>query len=146
MINITDGHSCDVSNSRFKCDDDSFSTLLSQYRKSNIISIVSGLHAPQKFQVETRLATFNDWPPSIPVKPQELAEAGFYYTGRNDTVECFACGGRVQRWIKGDIPWVEHVRHHPFCVYLVWCKGREFIMNNFSPGGDPDDDGYDTVF
>lgn len=31
-----------------------------------------------------RLHTFKLWPPSITQTPEELADAGFYYTGRSD--------------------------------------------------------------
>ena len=38
---------------------------------------VSGLS-----QLEARLATFHEWPPGLEQRPEDLAEAGFYYTGR----------------------------------------------------------------
>ena len=38
---------------------------------------VSGLS-----RLEARLATFDEWPPGLEQRPEELAEAGFYYTGR----------------------------------------------------------------
>ena len=31
---------------------------------------------------EGRLQTFFDWPPSHPIQPLDLAEAGFYYSGK----------------------------------------------------------------
>ena len=38
---------------------------------------------PEYKDLQARINTFErrSWPPSIPVKPQELADAGFYYTG-----------------------------------------------------------------
>ena len=33
-------------------------------------------------QLEARLATFTEWPSGLQQRPEELAEAGFYYTGR----------------------------------------------------------------
>ena len=32
-------------------------------------------------QLEARLATFKEWPSGLQQRPEELAEAGFYYTG-----------------------------------------------------------------
>ena len=32
-------------------------------------------------QLEARLATFREWPSGLQQRPEELAEAGFYYTG-----------------------------------------------------------------
>jgi hypothetical protein len=28
-----------------------------------------------------RLKSFDTWPPALPVEPQEIAKAGFFYTG-----------------------------------------------------------------
>ena len=33
-------------------------------------------------RLEARLATFQEWPPGLEQRPGDLAEAGFYYTGR----------------------------------------------------------------
>ena len=30
-----------------------------------------------------RLATFEDWPPGMPIKPEILAGAGFFYLGKS---------------------------------------------------------------
>ena len=30
-----------------------------------------------------RLSTFEDWPPGMPIKPEILAEAGFFYLGKS---------------------------------------------------------------
>ena len=32
-------------------------------------------------QIEARLETFKEWPTSMPQSPDQLASAGFYYTG-----------------------------------------------------------------
>ena len=38
---------------------------------------------PDYIDISSRLETFEikSWPPQIPQAPQQLAEAGFYYTG-----------------------------------------------------------------
>ena len=43
-----------------------------------------GPNRPEYKELEARMATFErrSWPPSIPLKPHKLAEAGFYYTGK----------------------------------------------------------------
>ena len=38
-------------------------------------------------QLEARLATFREWPSALRQTPEELAEAGFYYTGRQTTAK-----------------------------------------------------------
>uniref|UniRef100_A0A8D0HI17 Uncharacterized protein n=1 Tax=Sphenodon punctatus TaxID=8508 RepID=A0A8D0HI17_SPHPU len=73
-----------------------------------------------------RIKTFIKWPPSIPVRPEQLSNAGFYYVGRNDDVRCFCCDGGLRCWESGDDPWVEHAKWFPRCEYLLQVKGQDF--------------------
>uniref|UniRef100_A0A8D0SKV5 RING-type E3 ubiquitin transferase n=1 Tax=Sus scrofa TaxID=9823 RepID=A0A8D0SKV5_PIG len=45
-----------------------------------------------------RFKTFCNWPSSIPVHPEQLASAGFYYMGHSDDVKCFCCDGGLRCW------------------------------------------------
>ncbi|KAM6157814.1 LOW QUALITY PROTEIN: baculoviral IAP repeat-containing protein 2-like [Rhynchocyon petersi] len=74
-----------------------------------------------------RLRTFLHWPSSVPLKPQQLASAGFYYVGRNDDVKCFCCDGGLRCWESGDDPWVEHAKWFPRCEFLIRMKGQVFV-------------------
>ncbi|XP_049745417.1 baculoviral IAP repeat-containing protein 2 isoform X1 [Elephas maximus indicus] len=74
-----------------------------------------------------RLRTFIYWPSSVPVQPEQLASAGFYYVGRNDDVKCFCCDGGLRCWESGDDPWLEHAKWFPRCEFLIRMKGREFV-------------------
>ncbi|KAM5224161.1 baculoviral IAP repeat-containing protein 2 isoform 3-T4 [Hipposideros larvatus] len=74
-----------------------------------------------------RLRTFMYWPCSVPVQPEQLASAGFYYVGRNDDVKCFCCDGGLRCWESGDDPWVEHAKWFPRCEFLIRMKGQEFV-------------------
>uniref|UniRef100_A0A8C4S7A9 RING-type E3 ubiquitin transferase n=1 Tax=Erpetoichthys calabaricus TaxID=27687 RepID=A0A8C4S7A9_ERPCA len=76
---------------------------------------------------EERLATFINWPTRIPVRPDQLAKAGFYYVGRNDDVKCFCCDGGLRCWESGDDPWVEHAKWFPRCEYLLQERGQDFV-------------------
>nr|XP_005482646.1 baculoviral IAP repeat-containing protein 2 [Zonotrichia albicollis] len=76
---------------------------------------------------EARVKTFINWPTRIPVQPEQLADAGFYYVGRNDDVKCFCCDGGLRCWESGDDPWIEHAKWFPRCEYLLRVKGREFV-------------------
>ena len=58
-----------------------------------------------------RLATYENFPESCPVSAENLAKAGFRYTGVNDMVLCDYCQGRLQRWEETDDPIVEHARY-----------------------------------
>lgn len=56
----------------------------------------------------SRLESFNLWPQTIPLKPETLSEAGFFYSGQSDVTICFACGLYIGKWENDDNPWVEH--------------------------------------
>lgn len=74
-----------------------------------------------------RLRTFLSWPANVPVHPQQLASAGFYYVGHSDDVKCFCCDGGLRCWEPGDDPWVEHAKWFPRCEFLIRVKGQDFI-------------------
>uniref|UniRef100_A0A3P9K5G1 E3 ubiquitin-protein ligase XIAP n=1 Tax=Oryzias latipes TaxID=8090 RepID=A0A3P9K5G1_ORYLA len=68
---------------------------------------------------EARLETFSSWPRSAPVRPRDLAQAGLFYLGKEDKVECFSCGGKLSGWEPGDTPWNEHEKHFSHCFYIL---------------------------
>uniref|UniRef100_A0AAR2L1A7 RING-type domain-containing protein n=1 Tax=Pygocentrus nattereri TaxID=42514 RepID=A0AAR2L1A7_PYGNA len=81
--------------------------------RADNVSIATGsglanVSNPAMQQCDERLLTFVNWPARIPVRPDQLAKAGFYYVGRNDDVKCFCCDGGLRCWESGDDPWVEH--------------------------------------
>ncbi|CAL8267879.1 unnamed protein product [Merluccius merluccius] len=92
-----------------------------------VASGLSNVSNPGMQQNEDRLLTFVNWPSRIPVRPDQLAKAGFYYVGRNDDVKCFCCDGGLRCWESGDDPWVEHAKWFPRCEYLLQEKGQEFV-------------------
>ncbi|XP_058067035.1 death-associated inhibitor of apoptosis 1 [Anopheles bellator] len=75
-----------------------------------------------------RLKSFADWPTSMYQKPQQLSDAGFFYTGNGDRVKCFSCGGGLKDWEQGDEPWEQHGIWYSNCEYLKLIKGHEFIQ------------------
>lgn len=88
------------------------------------------IHRPEhpEFQIEAnRFASYEDWPNSLKQKPKELAEAGFYYTGKGDRVVCFSCGGGLKHWEESDKPWEQHAMWYSKCEYLKLVKGQKYI-------------------
>ncbi|XP_030001254.1 E3 ubiquitin-protein ligase XIAP [Sphaeramia orbicularis] len=75
--------------------------------------------APHMKSEEARLQTFSSWPTTAPVRPRDLAEAGLYYLGKNDQVQCFCCGGMLGAWEVGDSAWGEHNKHFPNCFFIL---------------------------
>lgn len=75
--------------------------------------------APHMRSEGARLQTFASWPPTAPVRPQQLAEAGLYYLGKGDGVQCFCCAGMLGGWESGDTAWGEHTNHFPNCFFIL---------------------------
>ena len=68
---------------------------------------------------EARLMTYTRWPNHAAVTPQDLARAGFFYTGSNDRVQCAFCENVLRNWERGDNPTFEHRRHFPRCRFVL---------------------------
>lgn len=66
-----------------------------------------------------RLQTFNDWPRDAEVNPERIAKAGFYYTGNNLEVECFACHVKISHWDYGDRVMERHRYLSPDCSFVL---------------------------
>ncbi|NWW37462.1 BIR7B protein, partial [Panurus biarmicus] len=84
---------------------------------------------PEMVTEEMRLATFENWPQNSNMHPEQLARAGFFYTGQGDVVRCFYCDGGVRSWSFGDDPWSEHAKWYPECEFLLRSRGREFVSS-----------------
>ncbi|KAK7107407.1 E3 ubiquitin-protein ligase XIAP-like [Littorina saxatilis] len=82
---------------------------------------------PDMAMVNSRLASFTNWPAEYSHTPLQLTEAGFFYGGYADCSRCFFCGGGLKSWDPPDNPWVEHARWFPRCAYVRQCQGQDFI-------------------
>ena len=69
--------------------------------------------------VKMREASFHNWPPSIPFKGREMAEAGFFYTGMHDQVTCYSCGKTLKQWKVPFSQSSHHRRALPFVIHPV---------------------------
>ncbi|XP_071089362.1 baculoviral IAP repeat-containing protein 7-like [Haliotis cracherodii] len=65
-----------------------------------------------------RLNSFKLWPAWATQNPAILAQAGFYYTGTGDRVECPFCFGILKQWHTNDVPLLEHMKHFPYCNFI----------------------------
>lgn len=85
-------------------------------------------HHPSYATVESRLRSYQFWPPALAQKPLQLSEAGFFYAGVSDHVKCFHCDGGLRNWVPGDDPWTEHARWFSRCGFIRLVKGDDFIQ------------------
>lgn len=99
---------------------------LNKLKKLNII-MNNNPKFPDKSHIEIRLSSFKTWPKNLTQKPEILAEAGFYYTGVEDKVLCFHCGGGLNNWEESDEPWTEHALWFPTCQFLNMVKGASYV-------------------
>ncbi|ABY65742.1 inhibitor of apoptosis protein 3 [Orgyia leucostigma nucleopolyhedrovirus] len=63
-----------------------------------------------------RVKTFIGWPGVQ--NPQDMAAAGFFYTGIKDKVKCFFCDGGLDNWETSDDPYEQHALHFNRCAYV----------------------------
>ncbi|XP_071995022.1 baculoviral IAP repeat-containing protein 1-like [Engystomops pustulosus] len=77
---------------------------------------------------QARLQTFSCWPPYTLMEPDVLAQAGFFFTGTRDHVQCFSCGGCLGNWEENDDPWKEHAKWFPECKFLQGKKTSDEIQ------------------
>ncbi|KGL76021.1 Baculoviral IAP repeat-containing protein 7-B [Tinamus guttatus] len=110
----------------FDCVDGQFLSFL-QRMDSEETALPNQPEYPELGTEEMRLSTFESWPQYSEVHPEQLARAGFFYTGQGDMVRCFYCDGSVRNWELGDDPWREHAKWYPRCEFLLRSKGREFV-------------------
>ena len=75
--------------------------------------------------VDSRVKTFKGV--KIPQKRQLLAEAGLFYMGVKDHVQCFCCGGTLRDWKKGLDPFYEHAGWYGHCLFMKAIRGQEFV-------------------
>lgn len=87
---------------------------------------------PQYASESARLRSFRDWPRSMRQKPEDLAEAGFFYTGQGDKTKCFYCDGGLKDWENDDVPWEQHALWFDRCAYVQLVKGREYVQKVLS--------------
>ncbi|XP_060831133.1 baculoviral IAP repeat-containing protein 3-like [Bombus pascuorum] len=98
-------------------------------RQSRLGSRTVSKEANSKYHTyESRLGTFATWP-NTHIKSEELADAGFYFNGVNDTVVCHHCGIAMDNWSPGEDPWNRHAISSPGCCYTIKARGLEYIKN-----------------
>lgn len=79
---------------------------------------------PNYANEHARLHSFINWPKTCPVQPKELIDAGFYYRGNGDKVECFKCGIILAGWEPLDTPWGEHEKWSKDCPLVIEHRRR----------------------
>ena len=89
----------------------------------------------QMEKLENRLKSYNRANFVFPIAVRALALAGYYYVGPKDTVKCFSCKRKAEKWVTGDVPLVEHRRLNPECIFAQMPEGERHtrLDNNVKP-------------
>ncbi|KAK6171490.1 hypothetical protein SNE40_019668 [Patella caerulea] len=100
---------------------------------TNQFTPVSGIHTerprhPNYATEASRIASYTTWPSGLSQTPQQLAKAGFFYAGFDDSVKCFYCDGGLRTWERGDDPWEEHAKWFSRCPYVLQVRGEAFVQ------------------
>ena len=73
------------------------------------------------YSCNKRLETFQTWSKLHPLKPEQLAQAGFCFTGFGDICLCPWCEKEVDRWTLLDEPFAKHKEVSSLvCPYLSY--------------------------
>ena len=88
-------------------------------RTGEVVDETTYPKVPHMCGEDARLHTFRAWPSSAPVRPRPLAQAGLFYLGESDRVQCFCCAGMLGGWEAGDTAWGEHAKHFANCFFIL---------------------------
>ena len=58
-----------------------------------------------------------------------MAQAGFFWSGKDDKVICYWCGGGLDKWNEGEDAWVAHAKWFGRCSYMLEMKGIDYVKN-----------------
>lgn len=94
---------------------------------NNLGIIIAKPKYKRQGNLQSRIASFENWPSTKTQDRIELAKAGFTYTGVDDTVKCFHCGIGLKDWPLDACPWEQHVLASPTCGHVLQCKGKGYI-------------------
>lgn len=117
---------------------------------TEVLSKAHSTEAGRLASFDNRLSTFDHrWPTSCPVKPVDLARAGFFFTGQADSVQCFSCHVALRGWVEGDTAEGEHRLHAPYCPFLnrLGTDGRStcYLPHDVEPHNHPREREPDTI-
>ena len=85
---------------------------------------------PDLAEGPARLKTFENWPKYMTPTPKSLVDAGFYYKGTSDRVQCHYCGIILVNWKPDDIPVNEHLTHSNNCDFIKQHKPVRHILQD----------------
>ncbi|RLU23749.1 hypothetical protein DMN91_003955 [Ooceraea biroi] len=77
---------------------------------------------PEYSSYDTRLDSFKSCSNEHRQFLEQLADAGFFYTGNANETRCFYCSLQVRDWYANNDPWKMHASQMSTCPYLLLIK------------------------
>ncbi|XP_015191587.1 PREDICTED: E3 ubiquitin-protein ligase XIAP-like [Polistes dominula] len=74
---------------------------------------------PKYKSLESRSNTFDVLSELKANVKTQLADAGFFYNGKDNETLCFHCGIKLPNWETEDKPWNKHLERNSNCKYLT---------------------------
>ncbi|KAJ3588394.1 hypothetical protein NHX12_011987 [Muraenolepis orangiensis] len=111
-----------VSNGAYNTDvpcDEEAEDMAFRLRTGEVVDETPYPKVPHMTSEDARLRTFQLWPSGAPVRRRSLAQAGLFYLGESDRVQCFCCAGMLGGWEAGDTAWGEHSKHFANCFFIL---------------------------
>ena len=129
------------------------SNIINRFSRFSFLTVIKrskeNKNYSQYASVKNRLQSFQSSPSRFSNHknmPKQFADAGFYYTGLSDHVQCFYCGIIIRNWNYNSqcdiLPKVAHIVLHPNCLYVklhfqitynITEDMQILIKKNFSP-------------
>lgn len=75
-----------------------------------------------------RLRTFDKKWKLKYLTPEKMADAGFYYMGQQDLVQCVSCSLQFHHWKSGDNALEVHKKKSPQCQFLKGYTGKFIFL------------------
>lgn len=113
----------------FICPSQKGFTTAVQSAPNNAFKSLYANNRPDMDKAEVRRQTFVFYPCWSEADVNELVDAGFRFTGDDDTTECFCCNLQVSNWKRGDNPMEVHRRRSPSCPFVT-AHGRSHPSRN----------------
>ncbi|MCK5894593.1 MAG: hypothetical protein KAG53_09370 [Endozoicomonadaceae bacterium] len=123
-----------AANNYVSCDDINKIEALTISKKNpkRVLNTTDIPYSPAFDKLGIRISSYQGWPGYVSQTPKEMAEAGWCFTGCDDTTFCFHCNGIAKDWEVYHDPLKRHKKLYPECKFLV---GKISSKDSIKDGG-----------
>lgn len=63
---------------------------------------------------------------------EDIAQAGFFFFGKDDSYKCAFCNVVVSDWSEKDVAFLRHLEANPLCPFVMGHKVNNISLHDFS--------------